>query len=79
MVKDALTRADDVCGRNTQRNGQEDVKIVILAQYYPPEPIPKPDKLSSGMTCGSHWMAVITRFSTLREREPVLVVRGNEE
>jgi len=38
------------------------MKIVILTQYYPPEPIPKPHELARGLADRGHKVLVITGF-----------------
>jgi glycosyltransferase involved in cell wall biosynthesis len=38
------------------------MKVMILAQYYPPEPIPKPHELARGLTERGHEVVVITGF-----------------
>ncbi len=38
------------------------MRIVILTQYYPPEPIPKPHELARGLTDRGHEVTVITGF-----------------
>ncbi len=38
------------------------MRIVILTQYYPPEPIPKPHELARGLTERGHKVTVITGF-----------------
>ena len=38
------------------------MRIVILAQYYPPEPIPKPHELARGLAERGHEVVVITGF-----------------
>ncbi len=38
------------------------MRIVILAQYYPPEPIPKPHELACGLVERGHEVVVITGF-----------------
>ncbi len=38
------------------------MRILILTQYYPPEPIPKPHELARGLTERGHDVVVITGF-----------------
>ncbi len=38
------------------------MRVVILSQYYPPEPIPKPHELARGLTERRHEVVVITGF-----------------
>ncbi len=38
------------------------MRIVILTQYYPPEPIPKPHELARGLTDRGHKVTVVTGF-----------------
>lgn len=38
------------------------MRVVILTQYYPPEPIPKPHELARGLTERGHKVAVVTGF-----------------
>jgi len=38
------------------------MRVVILGQYYPPEPIPKPHELARGLTERGHDVLVITGF-----------------
>ena len=38
------------------------MRILILGQYYPPEPIPKPHELALGLTERGHDVLVITGF-----------------
>src|SRR3972149_2844049 len=38
------------------------MRIVVLTQYYPPEPIPKPHELARGLVERGHEVVVITGF-----------------
>ena len=38
------------------------MRVVILTQYYPPEPIPKPHELARGLTDRGHQVTVVTGF-----------------
>jgi hypothetical protein len=38
------------------------MKVVILTQYYPPEPIPRPHELARGLADRGHKVLVITGF-----------------
>src|SRR3990172_7739466 len=38
------------------------MRIVVLTQYYPPEPIPKPHELARGLAERGHEVVVITGF-----------------
>ncbi|MFB3074932.1 MAG: glycosyltransferase family 4 protein [Candidatus Methylomirabilales bacterium] len=38
------------------------MRVVILTQYYPPEPIPKPHELARGLTERGHDVVVVTGF-----------------
>jgi len=42
--------------------GNESMRVVILTQYYPPEPIPKPHELARGLAERGHKVTVITGF-----------------
>ena len=38
------------------------MKILVLSQYYPPEPIPKPHELARGLAARGHEVIVVTAF-----------------
>ena len=38
------------------------MRVAILTQYYPPEPIPKPHELALGLVDRGHEVVVVTAF-----------------